>query len=160
MSRDVRFDETNIVGSKSIVPLPLPIAITIAQPHQQVESSLLFLDTSIMPQVSLTDDLPVNSSYPILDTLVEKSSLAEEPHVEEPLQVPVLRLPSARIRQPSSKLKDAYSYLVEPTTLEYIFPPSPEHIQLNDPIEINYFFGALDEPFEPITFAEANSHLG
>lgn len=64
------------------------------------------------------------------------------------------------VRQPLVRLKDSYTYSIEPTTTTQIFPSSPEIIELIEPIEINCFFGVIDEPSDPLSFSEANHHLG
>ena len=65
-----------------------------------------------------------------------------------------------RIRNPSVKLKDSYTYLVEPTISKQVAAPPVEYIQLFEPVENSCFFGIIEDPSEPLTFAEANAHPG
>ena len=76
------------------------------------------------------------------------------------LPAPIVNTRPTRIRNPSVKLKDSYTYSVEPTISKQVVAPPVEYIQLFEPVENSCFFGIIEDPSEPLTFAEANAHPG
>jgi len=154
ISCNVRFDESNVLN-KAPIHLVLATISSTSKRDSLQQSNPILVEQPLLPSNILSTS----------STSHESSHLPTPPTIKEPNYPQVMDLPDSPLaenqasltkptrstytRQPSVKLKDSYTYSIEPTIIEQLFSPSIEYIQLFEPVEINCFWGVAEEPLEP-----------
>jgi len=113
---------------------------------------LTLQESQDLPPIDITDgpdsvDVPTPHTNELLEPILTS------------IPIPVQHIQSLHVRRPLVKLKDSYTYSIEPSTIEQLFPPSIDYIKLIEPIETSCLFGIIEEPSELLTFTKVDVHL-
>ena len=175
ISRNVRFDDSSVLNSTQIQPplstIPVVTGTNSLQPSnfnltdQPIDASM---PTPPSPLSQIPQNLPNIESTNYQNSATQSTSSTTQSNPCHPSNnIPLDHLPAPEIntrptsvRQPSVKLKDSYIYSVKSKGSNHPVATPVELIQLFEPIENSCFFGIIEEPSKPLTFAEANAHLG
>lgn len=176
VTRNVRFDESSVFEKTTVlnhespsvclptVPLaaenilmPSPIRQSILEP-QQPNFEPIDRPEVIEPVDRETEKI----SEPTVPTT--SCSQADSPHpLNTPQDLPEIKIRPTRTRQPSVRLRDSVTYSCDrvSTFLNSTSPqPTIDFIEFHKPVELDCFFGVVEEPADPVSFREANLHLG